>query len=854
MYFRGIISFIALLALTLLTACSGGASPDTPSYVGKIFIGGAYVEGLDYEIVSDSGTVKTGTTGPGGTFNYQTNDSVTFKVGAAILPAYKLNASGTKKLTHFDILATRDPNALVIQNISVLLNFLDDDYAPGQNYLANGIKIDSRKLEVAAQAFLKYPQSDTADGALKALNDSKFLEQLTAKAGDSAYSVPNVADVLARSRTILNNPASRIEIAPVAVGTGTYNDFNKTITLSASDSYDANSDNLTYAWTLLNRPKGSAATLVTPTASTATAVADIVSPEPYVFQLTVKDATNLPSAAQVTVYVQGLNVSPTIKSSSVYMAGALVEGLPYSTGRPTPCPGDTASVLQTECRTGPKGLFNYQSGDTVTFKLGATPAPVLGAYTLKLDAPSPLTLFDIVGSTNPNSTTIKNISVLLHTLDDNQNIANDIKINPLSLQTAAAVTDALTAESYLISLRDSMKKAGVTVPSTDAVMALATADMKSDGIPMAPYANASASFNPFSNVISLSGAGSADANSDDLKYSWTLVSKPKASSAVIATPTLGTASLVADDLSEPYVFRLTVTDTTAPTPLTNASQVTVNVGQASVTGIYVNPLNPPNPNNENPSTLQVSPTYARQVVAITDTQEMWGYTYYPDKLARKFSGPIARAASSSANFTVSPLSFQTNPLCTLFVGTGGVKGCDTQIDLSLDVPNPGSVNGRQLTVNSEWAKQFLFATGTVNAGQLTSVTASNAPAMQIANFVGIFREKSETGNPPYKDWKITAKGEFNFYKTLADGKLTLCALGQFDLDNTGQVLNRQRLVTRNAMPVNLEFKNECDENFDVGTFSTGYLFADPTLGNAGFTFIGKNISGSKFTLKHFKRE
>lgn len=843
-----------MIAVSLLVACSGGASTETPSYVGKIFIGGGYVEGLDYEIKTDSGMVKTGTTGAGGTFDYQTNDTVTFKLGNAFFPAYKLNASGTRKLTHFDIFSTRDPNALVIQNISVLLNFLDDDY-PSQNYLAKGIKINADKRTIAAQVFQQYPNSDTADGALQALNDDKFLEVLTVKANGSAYSVPNVADVLARSRTILNNPASRIEIAPVAVGTGTYNDFNKTITLSASDSYDANSDNLTYAWTLLNRPRGSAATLVTPTASTATAVADVVSAEPYVFQLTVKDATNLPSAAQVTVYVQGLSVSPTIKSSSVYMAGALVEGLPYSTGKPTPCPGDAALVPQTNCVTGPKGLFNYQSGDTVTFKLGSAPtSPILGSYAIKLDAPSPLTLFDIVGNTNPNATPIKNISVLLHALDDNQNISNDIKINQQSLRTAAAVTDALTAESYLTSLTTSMNKVGVAVPSSEAVMALATTDMKSDGIPIAPYANASASFNPFNNVITLSGAGSADANSDDLKYSWTLVSKPKSSSAVIATPSLISASLVADDLSEPYVLRLTVTDTTAPTPLTNASLVTVNVGQASVTGVYANPLSPPNPANENPSTLLVSPTYARQVVAVTDSQELWGYTYYTDKLPRKFSGPIARSAINPTNFTVTPLSFQTNQLCTLFVGTDGVKGCDTQMDMALNVTNPNAVNGRQLNVNRDWAKQFLFATGTLNAGQLTSVTAANAPALQIASYVGIYREKSETGDPPYKDWKITAKGEFNFYKTLADGKLTLCALGQFDLDNTGQVLSKQRLVTRNALPVTLEFKNECDENFDVGTFTTGYLFADPTLGIAGFTFIGKNISGSKFTLKHFKRE
>jgi hypothetical protein len=153
-----------------------------------------------------------------------------------------------------------------------------------------------------------------------------------------------------------------------------------------------------------------------------------------------------------------------------------------------------------------------------------------------------------------------------------------------------------------------------------------------------------------------------------------------------------------------------------------------------------------------------------------------------------------------------------------------------------------------IAITNDWANSFLFdAAGPV---QLTAANLSNQPIL-VTSLVGTYREKDSA--PDSKDWKITAKGELNFYKTL-ENKSTLCAIGQISLDRLGQVLNRQGFVTRHIVPVSIEFKDECDENFDKGISFTGYFVPDPTLGAAGYTFIGKNTAGNRYFLRHFIKQ
>jgi hypothetical protein len=226
-----------------------------------------------------------------------------------------------------------------------------------------------------------------------------------------------------------------------------------------------------------------------------------------------------------------------------------------------------------------------------------------------------------------------------------------------------------------------------------------------------------------------------------------------------------------------------------------------------------------------------------QVVAITDTGELWGYALSntPNRL-RRYTGPMARTPDSLPRYLVSPLAHQSTQICPL--------PCPGRMDLTADFTAPGSI-----TINNDWANTFLFESSAPK--QLIAATLSNKPLL-IEDLMGTCREKDSA--PDSKDWKITDKGEFSFYKTVADNKRTLCAIGQIDINKDGQELNRQGFVTRQAIPVSIETKNECDEPIDSATLGAsfiGYILPDPTLGNAGYSFIGINPSGSRFFLRHF---
>ena len=491
--------------------------------------------------------------------------------------------------------------------------------------------------------------------------------------------------------------------------------------------------------------------------------------------------------------------SVVTKDGYVYMAGGFVEGLTYTT--------ETQSGT-----TGPRGQFKYQSGETVVFKVGNQ---ALAAYKIKLNAPLPLTHFEILNTRNPNATVIKNLSVLLHMLDADGSISTGIKLDASRVEIANRVTDALQAETYLMALAAEAGKSQITLPDVGVVLSRSTAQMKADGVSIAPYAFGSASFNEFNSVITLSAVGSADANSDSLTYNWTIDSRPKSSSAVIVSPTSSVPTLVVDAFDEPYIFRLTVTDSGG---LNSVTQVTSTVSRNPIAGVY----------------SQTVDGNTRQLVTITDTSEIWGYALSNSvNRLRKFSGPIARASDNLPQYTSTPLTYQTTQQCS--------SACADRIDLTASFLSP-----RNILITNDWANSFLF--DSVVPSRLEAPVLSDKPIL-MSSLAGTYREKDSA--PDSKDWKITSKGEFNFYKTLADGKITLCAIGQIAIDKDGQVLNRQGFVTRYTVPVSIEFKNECDENFDVGISSNGYLMPDPTLGYAGFSFLGKNASGNRWFLRHF---
>ncbi|NCO53755.1 MAG: hypothetical protein GW875_16960, partial [Deltaproteobacteria bacterium] len=103
--------------------------------------------------------------------------------------------------------------------------------------------------------------------------------------------------------------AAVANVAPVAnAGVAQNVVAGSAVTLDGSASSDANSDTLTYAWTLTSKPAGSAAALSSATSAKPTFTADVAGA--YVASLVVNDGKLNSTAKSVTVTAAVLNVAP----------------------------------------------------------------------------------------------------------------------------------------------------------------------------------------------------------------------------------------------------------------------------------------------------------------------------------------------------------------------------------------------------------------------------------------------------------------------------------------------------------------------------------------------------------------
>jgi len=139
---------VIISSFLLLSACSGGGnspdntSPDNTATQSGVFVDSP-VEGLSYASATLNGITNTD-----GTFNYKTNETVTFSIGDIILGS----TSGTSVITPVDIVtgATNETDP-VVTNIARFLQTLDDDGTPD-----NGITISTTVSNLAADKSIDF--------------------------------------------------------------------------------------------------------------------------------------------------------------------------------------------------------------------------------------------------------------------------------------------------------------------------------------------------------------------------------------------------------------------------------------------------------------------------------------------------------------------------------------------------------------------------------------------------------------------------------------------------------------------------------------------------------------------------
>ena len=370
-----------------------------------------------------------------------------------------------------------------------------------------------------------------------------------------------------------DTPIINTNIAPLA-NAGTLQNvvLGTVVTLDGSASADANSDSLTYAWTLTSKPTGSLATLVSSASPKPSFTADAAGD--YVASLVVNDGQFDSTAATVTINASAGNAAPmanagtaqnVVVASLVTLDGsgssdANRDPLTYAwtlTSKPT---GSTAMLGSS---TSPKPTFTADAaGDYVASLIVSDGKASSAVATVHVNASA--------GNAAPmaNAGAAQNVVVgAVVTLDG----SGSSDANGDSLTYAWTPTSKPTGSTATLASRTSPKPSFTADVAGTYIVSLLVNDGKVNSAFATVSVNAStANATPIANagvaqtvlvksVVTLDGSGSSDANGDSLAYAWTLTSKPPGSTAMLASSTSSKPSFAAD-VAGIYIASLFVND------------------------------------------------------------------------------------------------------------------------------------------------------------------------------------------------------------------------------------------------------------------------------------------------------
>ena len=371
--------------------------------------------------------------------------------------------------------------------------------------------------------------------------------------------------------------ASATNLAPVAkpgvnqsVVTGTK------VSVDASASSDPNGDSISYRWSLLFKPAGSTATLSSATTASATFTADLAGT--YLVGLTVNDGKVDSPVVVLTVTAAKLNAVPVANAGTnqnvtaatlttldgTASTDADLDGLSYTWSLISKPSNSNAALSST---TSPKPTFTPDVAGTYVASLvvsdgkdrsltavvtviasGANSAPVANAGTAQSVSTAAVVTLNGTGSTDANG----------DTLTYRWTLTSKPTSSTAALSSATVASPTFTADlagSYVASLVVNDSKVDSTNTSTVTITASAANS--------APVANAgpvqTVSRTGGTVTVTLTGAGSTDANSDTLTYKWTVGYQPATSSITLLLPTTVSPTFAAT-VAGIYVFTLVVND------------------------------------------------------------------------------------------------------------------------------------------------------------------------------------------------------------------------------------------------------------------------------------------------------
>jgi hypothetical protein len=377
---------------------------------------------------------------------------------------------------------------------------------------------------------------------------------------------------------VCGSPEKLVNLAPVAnAGAGQSVLLNGlAVQLDGSSSTDSNGNAITYQWSLLSKPSRSTANL-----SSTTSVRPTFTPDfngSYVFSLVVSDGKLNSSNSLVTITASEVNAPPVANAG--LDQSVLVDTVVTLDGRDSSDANREDQLTFTWSLVAPDGTSQVLTGARPTFTAALT-----GTYTASL------TVRDAVSSSDPdavrvvvsevNAAPVAAISALSNVVvgstvqlsaagstdanGDDLTYAWSLLSKPMkatgalndsaaALTTPKLVNSAFTADMagvYVISLVVNDRKVN-SAPVTVAITASA--------LNLPPLANAGPEqVVAVSQLVTLDGSGSTDANGDTLTYQWSLTTKPTSSTAALANQ-FDVGPTFTPDLAGIYVATLTVSD------------------------------------------------------------------------------------------------------------------------------------------------------------------------------------------------------------------------------------------------------------------------------------------------------
>lgn len=453
------------------------------------------------------------------------------------------------------------------------------DYRPARTWLRSVVRL-SKKRVARGKRLLRKGEDARADWWFRAgryklqwyISLVDFFASRNRISTEDANTLKNAAqNIIDRLTQLIDG--TPVNTAPVAdAGLDQAVSVGDVVTLNGGGSSDIDGDNLTFSWTIINQPIGSAAILNDATAVTPIFTADVTGE--FVVELVVNDGLEDSVPDTVVINASAANTKPVAD------------------------PGADQSVTAGDLVTLDGSGSSDADGDSLTFQWSIVQQPV-GSLAVLNDVAALMPTFtaDLAGQ----------YLVELTVNDGTENsdpvtvAVNAVTPNTLPVADAGSDVNATLGDTVALDGSGSSDVDGdnlsyrwsltVRPPSSNAVLSddtsvspsfeadaigqfvgqLIVNDGQDDSAPdtvivnveqgnTAPVADAGADQSVFvGDLVQLNGGNSSDADGDGLNYQWALTVRPAASSATLDDPTLVNPSFTADAPGQ-YVGQLIVND------------------------------------------------------------------------------------------------------------------------------------------------------------------------------------------------------------------------------------------------------------------------------------------------------